>query len=1600
MDPGISKNKPTYKSSRRRSGTTYEDPTKEYSLRMTPARQQRPVKAVIINSSSSSGKAEDQIDTAETDADTGQQSESTNKKTVLPKVSAPQRLDIVRAATPSPYHYVCADGVVPPPDGTSTSLSQTDPLNDLLLLLNTRVAVLETEMSGTINLSASVDEMGKWFIAALLADSVSVTTSDSEAITSFTIKMTNPANLTFSTNSIPKPIKDNMISTTSFGFSEDCQMLILGLEITSNTKTSWTLTDILQYFGQDDGTYLNGLMGDLTSTISLNLQLDPNTSKNAIWFYPFNSNLLTQRLEFTFTADFVTKVQEWVNIIFGNTIQIGGGSIIGKLSVLKRELVNKPTPASSSNNPPPVAGGLTALDAAPSVNDPPTPQLNYMIQNYSQMTLSVSIKSSTSLSTGITGYMVFDPDSGKTTFILEPNPGTTFEDLLNWMVEVLAGIFHATDVQDILSWLPQDSSTNKPTHEALPKRLTIQSDGTGIILFGVDVELEVEFGKQDGVDKNICFFLSYTWRKYGPTHTFRGSLWCPPDLTGDAAIPSAILPWYEDYQNLAPATPDLVATLHLSNIVPDQFKISSWPKELDPKISKATITLSSDGIMFEGELVGTTDPNVSQVGFQLGTVQLNASSLKSTGTNIYFSADIIIVGQQEDNPTNLVASLEYDRTDPKNSTWVLEGIISDCILSHLFYFFPAADGGTVMTIMDHIIIQLFGLSYTYSSTGVGNSFTASARIMLDVVELELSFVQPLSGEWTFFAELTTAPDTDTSFLTILKSFVKDSTILDDVPSFLDIPIQHNDTPGATGGIALELWVSKTTEKNKEEQDVKYLNVILMLTLGSLQISFIQQKENVTGSTSSLVKRVIHVSITNLPFDKIPSIPVVGSLKQPFDEIDYVWVHDDSGSTTPGLTRLEISALNAITNFPGLKYKDDVKTPTDNDVLLAAGSHFIIMDTGNVKLDYVFGKPSPPPTPHPTSNSAGTHEGVVSKDTQPDDDDAQNETSMGQLEKSQGPLTISNVGLKYSNNTVQFFFDAAVKLGPIEFSLMGFGFGIKFDDGVSLRGLDNITPTTPTLSGLACAFSEPPMDIAGIFLNESGPGVTKYAGGITVTIPPWAFIAVGSYAEYTGPPPFKSIFMFMELQGPLIEFEVVEVSGITAGFGFNSYLRMPDLPSLLDFPLISNSFDPPGPDPVALLEKFTGTSPPEPYQGWISDMDGPMWFCAGLTCKAVQMLNVNAVVTLAFDPGLKIGIFAHAVGMMPGGPDANKDDSFLYIELAMDVIIDIAGGAFICEANLSPNSFVLDPMCHLSGGFAFCYWYTGSGHEGDFVFSVGGYHSAYQPPDWYPRPDRLQIQWDLGCLTITGQAYFAITPKCCMGGGFLQAVLSAGPLGAYFNAYADFLINYNPFHFLGDVGVDVGVSFTLDLWICTIYISVTISAEVTLHGPPFGGEAYVDFWVFGFTVSFGDQGGTPAPLNLEQFYQLLLQQPGASPTPTSNGDHVLGIVSGMYSPGAKDMKVPPGSPWLVRRSGFQFSVRSRFAISAASVNGGNAKTTPTSIYSKPMHLHAPLPEDETDQYIDAPLTVTIARVDAAKLGTFTYTSILNSMPKALWGSCKC
>jgi hypothetical protein len=202
-------------------------------------------------------------------------------------------------------------------------------------------------------------------------------------------------------------------------------------------------------------------------------------------------------------------------------------------------------------------------------------------------------------------------------------------------------------------------------------------------------------------------------------------------------------------------------------------------------------------------------------------------------------------------------------------------------------------------------------------------------------------------------------------------------------------------------------------------------------------------------------------------------------------------------------------------------------------------------------------------------------------------------------------------------------------------------------------------------------------------------------------------------------------------------------------------------------------------------------------GWVVPTLDSRWFAVGLTVLAFQALNVNAVIVVDTEPKVTLGIFGECIAQFP--PKA--DEVFVYVELGIVATIDYSAGTMLVSGKLSPQSFIFDPNCHLTGSVAMGYWFGQNANAGDWVFTIGGYNPAFKSPSYYPTADRLHISWIIdSTLSIVGQAYLAITPKTCMAGGALSASLSLGKLSAAFSCWADFLLNYQPFFFSADAGV--------------------------------------------------------------------------------------------------------------------------------------------------------------------------------------------------------
>lgn len=939
--------------------------------------------------------------------------------------------------------------------------------------------------------------------------------------------------------------------------------------------------------------------------------------------------------------------------------------------------------------------------------------------------------------------------------------------------------------------------------------------------------------------------------------------------------------------------------------------------------------------------------------------------------------------------------------------WEVKLSLSNVYGSTLYQFFDSSSSDGVVPLLDHIEIEKIDFIYKYEGPKT-SSFESKGTIKLGDLPLVLDFKHD-SKRWDFKAELTFGedePPPTTVGKVAAHIFGPDVEFPDFVANIsLQLP-KSSDTAGirmdalepekpASGEAA-----AGTAAPKKDVFFTAWLE-IKGFRFQAFQFQGAPTDEK-NPKTKPAVQRAFVLSVHEIP--KV-NIDLVGDLPQPFDEMIFFYVQPQKKEGAPGgLTYDAVEKMNAQIDRDDqkLRYKATKKKYEPTDVVIQSGMHFMLLrkdpQQGSiVALDYVFGQ----------AKSKSKTKALMAARIEGDGGEVEGEVTSepsaakAPYEKKVGPITIRNLGLKYSlgeHPSLSLLLDASIVLGPIGVGLLGFKLTFVFEKGKDL--FKSFPTPKPGIDGLAASFDRSPVILAGMFKHVD----TTYQGAATLSFKPYLFQAAGFYGKVKDKSgtQFTSTFVYFILNGPLATVGFAEIKGVTGGFGYNSFLQFPTVTNVVDFPLIKT---PEPSDPKGALESLMGGD------AWFFPKDNTFWLAAGLTVLAFEILDIKAVIAVEWDPKVKIGLFGVATADMPAG----ADKKFAHVQLGLVAVLDFDAGTFKVEGQLTPSSYVLDPSCHLTGGFALYSWFGGGPSAGDFVFTIGGYHRSYKPPAQYPNPPRLAISWSYdSSISIRGEAYFAITPKVCMGGGRLDASLTLGALYAFFDAYADFLINYKPFHFAADGGLSVGVCFTLDLWICTVHINIELSATLYIEGPPVSGRVHVNFWVFGFDINFGEKLKPDiSPRTLPQFIDQVLQadlgKGQGSPAPI-----VFSCNQGLIPASDRDARSDPNKgPWDVRGAVFQFTVGCKFAVKTAQVvtdeqdSHGKpippykTKENPSEIYAKPMHL-----EDELSSILTVKIkptqdlkALTASGQDAGIPVWDSAFMIYKSVPKALWGKCK-
>lgn len=466
-----------------------------------------------------------------------------------------------------------------------------------------------------------------------------------------------------------------------------------------------------------------------------------------------------------------------------------------------------------------------------------------------------------------------------------------------------------------------------------------------------------------------------------------------------------------------------------------------------------------------------------------------------------------------------------------------------------------------------------------------------------------------------------------------------------------------------------------------------------------------------------------------------------------------------------------------------------------------------------------------------------------------------------VNKTLGPVDLIKVGLSYEKpakgddgelGIAGIYVTGAFTLAGLSMVLdrLGITFPVPKPGGSIKNPLSKVGFH---LGGMFLEYKEPGFEIAGGFLTLPG-GSANMIGEFIVQAGPYGVQAYGGYSDEIGHP---SLFIFLHLNAPLGGPPFFFVTGVSGGFGINRGFKLPTYSELPNYPLLPASSSIPTAGSLGgktneerlavMTQSLLGLSEYFPVE------NGQYWFAVGLDVSSFKMIEVSAILSIAFGVELQIGVVGSASMTLP----VKEPAPIAYVQINFAVSYSSSSGLLAVMGAITPASFIYAGLVHISGGFAFYTWFSGP-QSGDFVFTIGGYNSHYKKPDFYPDVPRMELRAGIDVVNMVGQAYFALLPHMLMAGLDIKATADLGPISAWFDAGVDFILGWKPFHYEAEAHIEIGASFTIDLGFVKTKITIHVGVALNIWGPEFGGSARVDLDIISFTINFGAQP-QPAPL---------------------------------------------------------------------------------------------------------------------------------------------
>jgi hypothetical protein len=601
-----------------------------------------------------------------------------------------------------------------------------------------------------------------------------------------------------------------------------------------------------------------------------------------------------------------------------------------------------------------------------------------------------------------------------------------------------------------------------------------------------------------------------------------------------------------------------------------------------------------------------------------------------------------------------------------------------------------------------------------------------------------------------------------------------------------------------------------------------------------------------------------------------------------------------------------------------------------------------------------------------------------------------------IQRTYGPVHIERVGVAFSDGKITALLDAALTAGGLTITL----------DGLSVQSkIDTFEPKF-SLRGLGIDYRNGPLEIGGSFLQRAD---NSFAGVAVLRTQQLSLSAIGSYAVKDGHP---SLFLYAVLDYPLGGPAFFFVTGLSAGFGYNRRLTIPTIEQVAEFPLIPKENETPAQKRLPSSDeeqKAFLSHRLNALESYIPRSIGEHFLAVGVRFTSFKTINSFALLTVKFGQpsspgdhrdasaadGLEFNLLGLSTLTMPPPVPGKRVAVAASAQLALKATFNPQTGFLGVRAQLTPKSYILSEKCRITGGFAFYSWFKDMGTEitsGDFVLTLGGYHPDYHRPAHYPIVPRLGFNWQVdNYLQLKGEAYFALTPHAAMAGGRLEAVWQKDQLRAWFTAVADFIISWQPYHYDAHIYVDVGASYTFNLF-GSHTVTADMGADLHLWGPEFSGEARIHWSIISFTVSFGPEKEPKRlePIPWDSFKAAFL--------PADNQICGVAVQQGLI----RQMNEGNQARWIMNAKDFVLVTNSVIPSTQASrilENGQpetiESKETALAVAVRPAGLES-IKSTHTIKITKAETGTNGKSFDKVQLD-FQYTPILKAVPAALWGA---